>query len=136
MPAQIWLLPAQNVTPKREPDSRNIVDYYEYRTGARCQQFDPSRCIHFRYPNPRDPYLSGLSPLQACFEQVSLTSDYTAFRQAKLQNRAIPDAVISPDEVIGEEERDRLEAAVEPEVSPRRRRSRRHRRVRPQGAAA
>ena len=109
VPVQIWLLPAQNVTPKRAADSLNVVDYYEYRTGARCQEFEPSACIHFRYPNPRDPYLSGLSPLQACFEQVSLTSDYTAFRQAKLQNRAIPDAVISPDEVIGEEERDRLE---------------------------
>jgi len=110
VPSQIWILPAQNVTPKREPDSANIVDYYEYRAGARCQRFDPSQCIHFRYPNPRDPYSSGLSPLQACFEQVSLTSDYTAFRQAKLQNRAIPDAIISPDESLGEEERDRLES--------------------------
>ena len=110
IPAEIWILPSQNVTPKREPDSPNIVDYYEYRTGASCQRFEPSQCIQFRYPNPRDPYNSGLSPLQACFEQVSLSSEYTAFRQAKLQNRAIPDAIISPDEVLGEEERDRLEA--------------------------
>jgi HK97 family phage portal protein len=110
VPSQIWMLPAQNVTPRREPDSRNIVDYYEYRTGTRSQRFAPGDCIHFRYPNPRDPYTSGLSPLQACFEQVSLTSDYTAFRQAKLQNHAIPDAIISPDDTLGEEERDRLEA--------------------------
>ncbi len=96
MPAEIWILPAQNVTPKREPDSPNIVDYYEYRTGARCQRFEPSQCIHFRYPNPRDPYNAGLSPSQACFEQVSLISDYAAFRQAKLQNRAIPDADHQP----------------------------------------
>jgi HK97 family phage portal protein len=110
VPSEIWILPAQNVTPKREPGSPNIVDFYEYRTGARSQRFEPSQCIAFRYPNPRDPYNAGLSPLQACFEQVSLVSDYAAFRQAKLQNRAIPDAIISPEEVIGEEERDRLEA--------------------------
>lgn len=33
----------------------------------------------------------------------------SAFRQAKFENHAVPDAIISPDEVMGEEERDRLE---------------------------
>jgi HK97 family phage portal protein len=110
IPSEIWILPSQNVTPKREPDSPNLVNYYEYRAGARTQHFSPNEIIHFRYPDPRDPYNSGLSPLRACFEQVSLLSDYNALKQAKFQNRAVPDAIISPDEVIGEEERDRLEA--------------------------
>jgi HK97 family phage portal protein len=110
IPTEIWILPAQNVTPRREPNSPNIVDYYEYRNGSAVQQFRPEEIIHFRYPDPRDPYSSGLSPLRACFEQVSLLSDYAAFKQAKFQNRAIPDAIVSPDEVIGEEERNRLEA--------------------------
>ncbi len=38
------------------------------------------------------------------------SSDYTAFKKAKLENRAIPDSIISPDNALGEEERDRLEA--------------------------
>jgi HK97 family phage portal protein len=109
-PTEIWILPAQNVTPKRAPNSRAIVDFYEYRNGSAVQNFNPEQIIHFRYPDPRDPYTSGLSPLRACFEQVSLLSDYTAFKEAKFQNRAIPDAIVSPDEVIGEEERDRLES--------------------------
>ncbi len=29
IPAAIWILPSQNVTPKREPGSSNIVDYYD-----------------------------------------------------------------------------------------------------------
>src|SRR6184192_3192394 len=33
-----------------------------------------------------------------------------AFLNAKFENHAVPDALISPDEVLGEEERDRLEA--------------------------
>jgi len=110
VPTEIWILPAQNVTAERERGSRNIVDYYEYRSGASRQRFDPGQIIHFRYPNPRDPYRSGMSPLQASFEQVSLAGEYTALRQARMQNRAIPDAIISGDDSLGEEERDRLEA--------------------------
>jgi HK97 family phage portal protein len=110
IPAEIWVLPSQNMSPWRAPDSRNVVDAYVYRTGSREQRFRPEEIVHFRYPNPRDPYTAGLSPLRACFEQVSLVSDYAAFKQAKFENRAIPDAIVSPDEVLGEEERDRLEA--------------------------
>jgi HK97 family phage portal protein len=109
IPQAIWILPAQNVTPMRRADSANLVDYYSYRAGAHEQRFPPSAVIHFRYPDPRDPYTSGLSPLRACYEQVALTSDYAAMKKAIYDNRGIPSAVISPDVVLGEEERDRLE---------------------------
>jgi HK97 family phage portal protein len=108
-PRQIWILPSQNVTPRRGPDSPNLVDYYLYRTGSREQRFRPEQVIHFRYPDPRDPYTGGLSPLRACYEQAALTSEFAAFKRAKFENHAVPDAIVSPDEVIGEEERDRLE---------------------------
>jgi HK97 family phage portal protein len=109
-PQQIWPLPSQNITPVREPNSCNFVDYYLYRTGKEEQRFRPNQIIHFRYPDPRDPYLGGLSPLRACYEQATLISEFAAFKRAKFENHAIPDAIVSPDEVIGEEERDRLEA--------------------------
>jgi HK97 family phage portal protein len=108
-PRQVWPLPAQNVTAYREPNSANLVDYYLYRSGSREQRFRPDDMIAFRYPDPRDPYSAGLSPLRACYEQVCLTSDFAAFKKAKFDNHAIPDAIVSPEEVIGEEERDRLE---------------------------
>jgi hypothetical protein len=41
---------------------------------------------------------------------VAQTSDYAATKKATYKNRAMPSAIISPDEVIGKEERDRLEA--------------------------
>jgi HK97 family phage portal protein len=109
VPRAIWPLPAQNVTPMRSPDSRNPIDSYRYRTGSHEQEFSPREIIFFRYPDPRDPYTAGLSPLRACFEQVALASDYAATKKAVYENRAIPSAVISPDSVLGEEERDRLE---------------------------
>ncbi len=109
VPIRIWILPSQNVTPVREPNSPNLIDSYRYRSMGREQRFAPEDIIHFRYPDPRDPYTGGLSPLRACFEQVSLTSDFAAFKQARFDNHAIPDALISPEEILGEEERDRLE---------------------------
>ena len=110
VPDEIWILPTQNVTPRQRPNSGNIVDFYEYRNGKHCQNFPPEDIVFFRYPDPGDPYLGGLSPLRACFEQVMLTSEYAATKSSIYENRAVPSAVISPDEVIGEEERDRLEA--------------------------
>jgi len=109
VPDEIWILPSQNVAPKRAPDSRNLIDYYEYRTGASEQRFRPEEIIFFRYPDPRDPYLGGLSPLRACYEQIALLSDYAATKKAIYENQAIPSALLTPEEVIGEEERDRLE---------------------------
>jgi phage portal protein BeeE len=47
--------------------------------------------------------------LRACYENIASDSEYLAFKMALWQNSAIPGVVISPDEVLGEEERDRLE---------------------------
>ena len=77
MLSAIWILPAHLVFPSRLPDSPQLIDYYEYR-GLTTQRLSPSRVIHFRFPDPRDPYLSGLSPLRACYEQASLVSDFAA----------------------------------------------------------
>ncbi len=112
-PESIWILPAQHVRPCKAHGLQSVglglPDYYEYRVGSEVRRYPAAEIIHFRYPDPRNPYTAGLSPLRACWEQATLASDYAAFRQAKFSNRAIPDAIVSPDEVIGDDERDRLE---------------------------
>jgi HK97 family phage portal protein len=110
VPQWCWLLPAQNVTAERDPESPRMVDYWRYRNGHQEERFAPEEIIFFRYPDPRNPYLGGLSPLRACYEQVNIASHYAARRQAIFENDSVPAALISPDEVIGEEERDRLES--------------------------
>jgi HK97 family phage portal protein len=109
IPVQIYVLPSQNVTPRRRPQSAQPIDYFEYRTGKRQQEFAPEDVVFFRYPDPRDPYLGGLSPLRACYEQVALASEFAATKSAIYENRGLPSALVTPDDVIGEEERDRLE---------------------------
>ncbi len=108
IPCTIWLLPAQLVTPRRQPGSPRLVDFYEFR-GEKLSEYPADRVIHFRFPDPRDPYAAGLSPLRACFEQVALTSEYAAMKRAIYDNVGLPSVLIAPKEAIGPTERDRLE---------------------------
>ncbi len=109
-PEQIYPLPAQYVVPERNPVSRRIVDYYEYQGNELITKFHPDEIIAFRFPDPRDPYTNGYPPLRAAYEQIALNSEYTAFRRAIYDNVGIPSAIVSPGEIMGPEERDRLEA--------------------------
>src|SRR5207244_8203425 len=88
--------------------SANIVDYYAYR-GQRLEKCGPERIIHFRFPAPRDPYTSGLSPLRACFEQAAQAGRYAAMKQAIYDNSGMPSVLISPGGPSGGDERERLE---------------------------
>ena len=106
-PAAIWPLPAHKVRPHRERNSADLLDWYEYRDGSAYQRYEPGRVIRFALPDPRDPYLGCLSPLRATFEQVALHGEYTAMRRAVYDNTGIPSVLVSPDDVIGEDERDR-----------------------------
>lgn len=108
VPTTVWVLPAQLVTPRRQSDSPALVDHYEYR-GQTTQRFEAARVLHFRVPDPRDPYTSGLSPLRACFEQVALASEYAAMKRSVYDNTGLPSVLLTPAESIGTEERDRLE---------------------------
>jgi HK97 family phage portal protein len=73
------------------------------------QQLAPERVIHFRFPDPRDPYLSGLSPLRACFEQIALASDYAAMKRCVYENTGLPSVILTPNETITAADRERLE---------------------------
>jgi phage portal protein BeeE len=111
VPESIWVLPSQQVTAVRDDNSTELVDAYEVRTRLGTQRLAPSEVIHFRYPDPRDPYGCGLSPLRAAYEHVALASEFLAYKRSVWGNNALPSVIISPGDVISPEERDRLEAA-------------------------
>src|SRR5207248_1746816 len=75
---------------------------------SRSRRYSTIRC---RCPDPRDPYGPGLSPLRAAYEHVAMASEFLAYKRSVWVNNALPSVVISPGEIISEEERDRLEAA-------------------------
>jgi len=101
IPVAIWPLPAHRVTPTPEG--------YVYRTPQGQQVLPAERVIAFRYPDPHDPYNGGLSPLRACYEQVRLVREWSQFQRERLENHALPDAIVSPEGMLAEDERARLE---------------------------
>jgi hypothetical protein len=107
-PRAIWMLPAHLVTPIREPGSPRLVDAYEFR-GQTTQRFAPERIVCFRSPDPRDPYSSALSPLKACFDQAALVSEFATLKRTVYDNAALPSVLITPDDGLGPDERERLE---------------------------
>lgn len=100
-PVAIWPLPSHRVTP--------TADGYVYRNANGEQHLSSEQLIVFRYPDPRDPYSGGLSPLRACYDQACLASEWTAYKRARFDNHALPDAIVSPEGVMGDDERVRLE---------------------------
>lgn len=109
VPEEIWVLPSQRVTPRRSPSSPRPVDWYEYQGEQGGERLSPEEVICFFYPDPGDPYQGGLSPLRAAFEQVSTAAEYSGLKREKFANQALPDAIVSPDDVLGEDEAERLE---------------------------
>jgi HK97 family phage portal protein len=109
IPEEIWVLPSQHVTPRRSAGSSCPVDGYMYHGPDGTEEFSADEVICFFYPDPRNPYQGGLSPLQAAFEQVLTAAEYTGLKREKFTNQAIPDAIIMPEEGLGEPEADRLE---------------------------
>lgn len=104
----VWPLPAGLVTPVREGGPLAVA--YEYRAGGSVTRFPAAAVVHFRYPDPRDPYGPGLSPLRAAFEQAELGAEFLAFKRALWANAGAPGVILSPGEVLSEPERQRLEA--------------------------
>jgi len=109
IPINIWPLPAYKIRPVRNPDSSAPVDWYEIRKNGSVEQINPSKIIHFRYPDPRDPYGVGLSPLQACKDSAFLQSLILATKQSIWENHAMPGVILTPTEPMHEEDRARLE---------------------------
>jgi hypothetical protein len=104
-PNQIWLLPSQYVEPKREPGSKNFVDYYEYNpgTGAGVEKFSPEEILVFSFTDLNNPYMGGLSPTKAAWEDIAIENKLLSHLSGTLENEARPDAMITPDEPIGED---------------------------------
>lgn len=105
-PRAIWILPTHLVTPIA--GQSRLVDAYEYR-GRQAQRFAPERVVAFRCPDPRDPYTSGVSPLKASFDQAALASEFASLKRSVYENGAAPSVLITADDGLAPEERERLE---------------------------
>ena len=105
---KIHVLQGHRVLPLRNADMD--VASYLYLTGrGQWLQLAPEEVIDFRNPSLEDPRGWGHSPLKAAYMQGVLTSKFTAYQNTLLDNRARPDWVFVPREVVGSEMAQRAE---------------------------
>jgi len=93
VPDNIWILPAQNVSPQYK--NGKLVGY-EYGAGRDKAQYGVDDILPFHMPNLVNPYHEGLAPLRAAYESVHLEEQGRAFYQNLMDNQARPDVIISP----------------------------------------
>ena len=89
IPEQMWLLRSQWT--KIIPDKKTFIKGYLY--GRRFDQLvrlEPDEVIHFKYPNPHDPYY-GLGPVQASAPAVQRQDMMDRFESSTLENMGRPD---------------------------------------------
>jgi len=87
IPAELWTLDPRCVT--IVPAAQGGIGRYEYRSGTKKWNIDPSYIIHFRYPNPADPYY-GASPLMAAAYEVDIDNASKAHQKAFLAHNPTP----------------------------------------------
>jgi HK97 family phage portal protein len=113
IPKHIWILPGHQVYPWRTNyESTELIDFWYFASGRMIQKFPVKDVIHFKYPQLFEPYSLGFSPLQAVIEHVRATEKMLSHTLAALDNQARPDALVSPQEVMGAAEADRLERKI------------------------
>ncbi|WP_435005168.1 phage portal protein [Tundrisphaera lichenicola] len=110
-PSEIWPLQSQYCYPEKGTNPGEIIKQYRYFSDT----FAFPELVRFRGLSLRDPYLSGLAPLHACYEQLGLVGDYTGVVQSMLKAGARPDAIIGPkdgSQPWNEDARKRMETKV------------------------
>jgi len=111
LPRAIWTLPAHRVRAVRRDDG--ALEGYRVAGPKGETALPAAEVVHFRYPDPRDPYGPGLSPLRACLETVRAAGQLRAYRGGLLEGAAAPGVILTPEGPLGEDERERLEGEWE-----------------------
>jgi HK97 family phage portal protein len=94
VPKAIWILPAHLVTVQKS--KTDIISGYKYGEGPSARVYPPDEVIHFKIPSLLDPYRDGMPPARAAWHAISLTDKQYAYESHHMDNRARPDAIVSP----------------------------------------
>ena len=102
LPKNLWILPSQWVCPIKKFDtttqSGGIVDHYRFFPPGLASpvEYQPDEIIPFLMPSVMNPYVLGMSPLEASFEANEVNKKLLTHEDGLLGNEARPEVVISP----------------------------------------
>ena len=110
IPVGIYILPSQCIKLKQDQRTGKVIGYeYKPQGSTENKTYTKEQIIHFKYPDPRNPYLYGYSPTEACWEDLHLVNSNRSYENALLDNRARPEVVLSTPNKICPEAKEQLE---------------------------
>ena len=105
IPKALWPLMAQYV--EIVPGDRQVKGYLYGKIPTDREAYDAEEVIHYRYPNPLDPWY-GLGPTQAAVKAIDQSISMADYRQEFFDNSARLDFAITVPEGTPSAERERL----------------------------
>ena len=96
------------------PSANNFIDGYNYKipTTGQTEKFEAEEIIHFKYPNPLDPY-TGVSPMEACYLAFNTYVKSSEYNNRFFTNNARADFILNVETPLREKERKQIMAQWE-----------------------
>jgi len=96
-PTEIWTVMPDRISIVTDPEE--FIKGYVYRVGTEEIPLDPQEVIHFKYPNPADPY-RGLGPVKAATLLIQNDKYAQEYTNAFFYNSAMPSGIIKVDKQL------------------------------------
>lgn len=89
-----------------------FIEKYEYEAGTDKRELAPEQVLHFRDPDPNDPY-EGIGAVQAVADWVDAENMATLFNRKFFENSARPDALLESEHGYTESQMNVLKRSFE-----------------------
>lgn len=108
---ELWPVMPDRVTPNLDDDGYLVGYDMTNRRGQKLPTMKPSEVVHLQFIDPGFEWW-GLSPLQSVARLVDTDVDAVKWNRVALQNRAVPDGVLSTDQQLQDDQYDRMQAQM------------------------
>ena len=108
---ELWNLRPDLMTVVSDPNTY-IKQYELAKEGGGSEVFDPSDIIHFKDPDPLNPF-RGMSPLIASKSRIETEQSATEYQRDFFKNNARPDALLITEQQLDTDQRGQMTSAWE-----------------------
>lgn len=106
VPAQIWVVPSQFMTPKPGKSLDDAITSYQYRRGGTEVTIPVDEIIYFAISNPNNPF-TGFSTIKAIADAIYIQRQMNEFEASLFENKARPGGILVPKAKMSRAERER-----------------------------
>ncbi len=99
VPGEVWPLDPGKM--KVVPDKREFISHYELRQGREVIRFESSEILHFKFPNPQNPFY-GMGPVEAAVQSIDADYYQHEYNKKFYENSAMPVLALMTDQKLSE----------------------------------